>query len=125
MKSSPVKLPTVSWEVALNEFKPTMSAEHVRITLNMQLLYQTRDAKFDFAAKRGKRMAALLSSARNSGVNMDDEADNDFDPVWENVMQAAVEPDDLVLSDVQHCKQDTAEREEPSDQKSIGGSKEK
>ncbi|KAJ7816558.1 hypothetical protein B0H13DRAFT_1504535, partial [Mycena leptocephala] len=48
IKSSPVKFPSIGWEDALNEFRPTMSAEHVRITLNMQLLYQTRDAKFDF-----------------------------------------------------------------------------
>ncbi|KAJ6457298.1 hypothetical protein C8R45DRAFT_844365, partial [Mycena sanguinolenta] len=44
-KVSPAKSPNISWEAALTEFKPTMSCEHVRITLNMQLLYQTRDAK--------------------------------------------------------------------------------
>ncbi|KAJ7106782.1 hypothetical protein C8R44DRAFT_541872, partial [Mycena epipterygia] len=46
-KSSPVKSPDMSWEEAFHEFKLIMSPEHVRITLNMQLLYQTRDAKSD------------------------------------------------------------------------------
>ncbi|KAJ7727125.1 hypothetical protein DFH07DRAFT_725617, partial [Mycena maculata] len=50
-KSSPLKSPDIAWSDALNDFKPSMSPE---IMLNMQLLYQTRDAKFDFAKKRSK-----------------------------------------------------------------------
>ncbi|KAJ7262005.1 hypothetical protein C8J57DRAFT_1032388, partial [Mycena rebaudengoi] len=52
IKSSPLKSPDVSWPDALAELKVSMPSEHIRVTLNMQLLYQTRDAKFDFAAKR-------------------------------------------------------------------------
>ncbi|KAJ7939134.1 hypothetical protein B0H13DRAFT_1587164, partial [Mycena leptocephala] len=47
-KSSPLKSPDVTWFDAFNECKLSMSPEHARIVLNMQLLYQTRDAKFDF-----------------------------------------------------------------------------
>ncbi|KAF8207390.1 hypothetical protein K438DRAFT_1471494, partial [Mycena galopus ATCC 62051] len=47
VKLSPAKLPDVIWEDALDNLKPTMSPERSRITLNMQLLYQTRDAQFD------------------------------------------------------------------------------
>ncbi|KAJ7939721.1 hypothetical protein B0H13DRAFT_1562298, partial [Mycena leptocephala] len=47
-KRSPLKSPDVGWLDALAEFKLSMSPEHVRVTLNMQILYQTRDAKFDF-----------------------------------------------------------------------------
>ncbi|KAJ7242276.1 hypothetical protein C8J57DRAFT_1084415, partial [Mycena rebaudengoi] len=46
-KSSPLKPPDIAWPHALNDFKMSMSPEHARIVLNMQLLYQTRDAKFD------------------------------------------------------------------------------
>ncbi|KAJ6465349.1 hypothetical protein C8R45DRAFT_836832, partial [Mycena sanguinolenta] len=52
MKSSPLKLPDTSWQDALKQLNASMSSEHARIVANMQLLYQTRDAKFDFAAKR-------------------------------------------------------------------------
>ncbi|KAJ7031471.1 hypothetical protein C8F04DRAFT_960199, partial [Mycena alexandri] len=51
-KSSPLKTPDTPWEEAFLQLELSMPPEHVRITLNMQLLYQTRDAKFDFAAKR-------------------------------------------------------------------------
>ncbi|KAJ7627950.1 hypothetical protein DFH06DRAFT_1006569, partial [Mycena polygramma] len=44
-KSSPLKSPAIGWSDALDEFKPSMSPEHTRVVLNMQLLYQTRDAK--------------------------------------------------------------------------------
>ncbi|KAJ7893605.1 hypothetical protein B0H14DRAFT_2334693 [Mycena olivaceomarginata] len=54
-KSSPLKSQDIAWPDALNDFKRSMSPEHAKIVLNMQLLYQTRDAKFDFAAKRSKR----------------------------------------------------------------------
>ncbi|KAJ7833405.1 hypothetical protein B0H13DRAFT_1562967, partial [Mycena leptocephala] len=47
-KSSPLKSPETPWINALADFKASMSSEHTRIVLNMQLLYQTRDAKFDF-----------------------------------------------------------------------------
>ncbi|KAJ7934825.1 hypothetical protein B0H13DRAFT_1563174, partial [Mycena leptocephala] len=48
LKTSPLKSPDVSWSDALADLKNTMSPEHTRVVLNMQLLYQTRDAKFDF-----------------------------------------------------------------------------
>ncbi|KAJ7247546.1 hypothetical protein C8J57DRAFT_1080760, partial [Mycena rebaudengoi] len=48
IKSSPLKSPDASWPDALAELKVSMPSEHIRVTLNMQLLYQTRDAKFDF-----------------------------------------------------------------------------
>lgn len=53
-----------------------MSPEHVRVTLNMQFLYQTRDAKFDFAAKRGKRLAEMMRKAKDSGMNIEEEGEN-------------------------------------------------
>ncbi|KAJ6505148.1 hypothetical protein C8R45DRAFT_769249, partial [Mycena sanguinolenta] len=48
VKSSPLKSPETSWTDALDKFRESMSPEHVRVTLNMQLLHQTRDAKFDY-----------------------------------------------------------------------------
>ncbi|KAJ6477698.1 hypothetical protein C8R45DRAFT_766033, partial [Mycena sanguinolenta] len=48
LKSSPLKAPKTTWMDALNELQRAMSPEHARVTLNIQLLYQTRDAKFDF-----------------------------------------------------------------------------
>ncbi|KAJ7191335.1 hypothetical protein GGX14DRAFT_300210, partial [Mycena pura] len=47
-KSSPLKEVNMSWLDALNDFRSSISSEHHRVVLNMQLLYQTRDAKFDF-----------------------------------------------------------------------------
>ncbi|KAJ7205616.1 hypothetical protein B0H12DRAFT_1035016, partial [Mycena haematopus] len=47
IKFSPLKSQDIAWPDALNDFKRSMSPEHARIALNMQLLYQTRDAKFD------------------------------------------------------------------------------
>ncbi|KAJ7871106.1 hypothetical protein B0H13DRAFT_1634498, partial [Mycena leptocephala] len=44
-KSSPLKSPETALSDALDEFKLYMSPEHARTVLNMQLLYQTRDAK--------------------------------------------------------------------------------
>ncbi|KAJ6573561.1 hypothetical protein DFH09DRAFT_915893 [Mycena vulgaris] len=44
IKSSPLKSSDATWLNALNEFKPSMCPEHSRTVLNMQLLYQTRDA---------------------------------------------------------------------------------
>jgi hypothetical protein len=70
-----------------------MSPEHTRIVLNMQLLYQTRDAKFDFAAKCSKRLAALMRMAKDRGLVGDDEGDMEYDPVWENGMQTVVDPE--------------------------------
>ncbi|KAJ7625274.1 hypothetical protein DFH06DRAFT_1007893, partial [Mycena polygramma] len=48
MKSSPLKSPELGWVDAFKMLKPSMLPEHARVVLNMQLLYQTRDAKFDF-----------------------------------------------------------------------------
>ncbi|KAJ7880685.1 hypothetical protein B0H13DRAFT_1891685 [Mycena leptocephala] len=59
-KTSPLKSPDLNWLDSLAELQVSMSPEHVRVTLNMQLLYQTRDAKFDFTAKRGKRLAEMM-----------------------------------------------------------------
>ncbi|KAJ7339162.1 hypothetical protein DFH08DRAFT_618106, partial [Mycena albidolilacea] len=44
-KSSPVKATELGWEDVFNTFKPTVSPDHLRISLNMQLPFQTRDAK--------------------------------------------------------------------------------
>jgi hypothetical protein len=85
-KSSPLKSPDITWPDALNEFKQSMSPEHTRVVLNIQLLYQTRDTKFDFAAKRSKRLAALTRMAKDTGIVGDDEGDTEYDPVWENAM---------------------------------------
>ncbi|KAJ7239403.1 hypothetical protein B0H12DRAFT_1075034 [Mycena haematopus] len=95
VKLAPLKSPDTTWPDALQELQGSMSPEHVRVTLNMQLLYQTRDAKFDFAAKRGKRLAELMKRAQNSGMDVDEESDALFDPAWENAMQAVVDPDEL------------------------------
>ncbi|KAJ7074948.1 hypothetical protein B0H15DRAFT_792471, partial [Mycena belliarum] len=48
-KASPLKSADCDWLDALDEFKLSMCSEHARILLNMQLMYQTRDAKFDYA----------------------------------------------------------------------------
>ncbi|KAJ7827715.1 hypothetical protein B0H13DRAFT_1917520 [Mycena leptocephala] len=95
VESSPLKSMDTAWPDALHEFQDSLSPEHVRVTLNMQLLYQTRDAKFDFAARRDKRLVELMRKAKNSGIDVDEEGDEDFDPVWENAMQAVVDPEDL------------------------------
>ncbi|KAJ7933107.1 hypothetical protein B0H13DRAFT_1508278, partial [Mycena leptocephala] len=47
VKSSPLKLSDTSWQDAWDKVKVSKSSEHARIVANMQLLYQTRDAKFD------------------------------------------------------------------------------
>ncbi|KAJ7337027.1 hypothetical protein DFH08DRAFT_614292, partial [Mycena albidolilacea] len=51
-KYYPLKSSHITWSNAFDEFKSSMLPEHARVVLNMQLLCQTRDAKFDFAAKR-------------------------------------------------------------------------
>lgn len=94
-KTSPLKSPDLNWLDALAELQVSMSPEHVRVTLNMQLLYQTRDAKFDFTAKRGKRLAEMMRKAKDSGINIEEEGENVYDSVWENVMQVAVDSDNL------------------------------
>ncbi|KAJ6529960.1 hypothetical protein DFH09DRAFT_891780, partial [Mycena vulgaris] len=48
VKLSPLKSPDTAWPDALHKLQSSMSQEHVRATLNMQPLYQTRDAEFDF-----------------------------------------------------------------------------
>ncbi|KAJ6572953.1 hypothetical protein B0H10DRAFT_1964280 [Mycena sp. CBHHK59/15] len=73
----------------------SMSPERIRIVLNMQILYQTRDAKFDFAAKRSKRLAELKRMAKNTVIGGSDDGDETYDPVWENAMQTAIDPDKL------------------------------
>jgi hypothetical protein len=43
-KSSPLKSPEIAWPDALDDFKRSMSPEHARILLNMQLLERLRKA---------------------------------------------------------------------------------
>ncbi|KAJ7191992.1 hypothetical protein B0H12DRAFT_1082739 [Mycena haematopus] len=68
IKLSPLKSADTNWLEELANLKPQLSPEHSRVVLNMQLLYQTRDAKFDYAAKRGKRLAELKKMAKNTGI---------------------------------------------------------
>ncbi|KAJ7099920.1 hypothetical protein B0H15DRAFT_770720, partial [Mycena belliarum] len=44
-KSAPLKSPDTEWLDAFYDFKEILPPEHAQIVLNMQLLYQTRDAK--------------------------------------------------------------------------------
>ncbi|KAJ7241207.1 hypothetical protein B0H12DRAFT_1074568 [Mycena haematopus] len=67
VKSSPLKSLDSNWLEALANLKLQLNPEHSRVVLNMQLLYQTRDAKFDYAAKRAKRLAELKRMAKNTG----------------------------------------------------------
>jgi hypothetical protein len=85
MKSSPLKPLHTPWQDALNNLKASMSSEHARIVANMHLLYQTRDAKFDFATKRRQRLAELKMMAKDKGIDTD-AAREEYDPVWENAM---------------------------------------
>jgi hypothetical protein len=110
-KSSPLKSPEIAWPDALDDFKRSMSPEHARILLNMQLLYQTREAKFDFAAKRSKRLAELRRMAKDTGITGDDEGDEEYDPVWENAMQTALDPEELDADDMGLTKDTGATRD--------------
>jgi hypothetical protein len=94
-KCSLLKSPDTAWSDAFNEFRPSMSAEHVRIMLNMQLLYQTRDAKFDYAAERTQRLTELTRMAKDQGIPNNCDADQEYDPVWENAMQTSSDPEEL------------------------------
>ncbi|KAJ7906868.1 hypothetical protein B0H13DRAFT_1880182 [Mycena leptocephala] len=53
-----------------------------------------RDAKFDFAEKRRKRLSELKMMAKDKGFDRET-TDEQYDPVWENAMQTAVDLDDL------------------------------
>ena len=44
-----------------------------RIIRRMQLLYQARDSKFDFAAKRAKRLAELRGFAAQNGIYIEED----------------------------------------------------
>ncbi|KAL0057240.1 hypothetical protein AAF712_016127 [Marasmius tenuissimus] len=89
-KESPLKPKDLGWIDAFQQFKSLMSLEHVSITRNMQLLYQTKDTKFDFQARRTKRLTELKGIAREKGI--DEESDNEYNPIWENVMRTVVLP---------------------------------
>ncbi|KAJ7928702.1 hypothetical protein B0H13DRAFT_1860277 [Mycena leptocephala] len=110
-KTSPLKSPDITWTDALNDFKLSMPPEHARVVLNMQLLYQTRDAKFNFAAKRSKRLAALTRMAKDTGIVGDDEGDAEYDPVWENAMKTTVDPDELDTDNTAFSKDTRATRD--------------
>jgi hypothetical protein len=97
LKESPLKDPSASWSDSLNSFLPTLDEEHKKVISNMQLLYQTKDAKFDYRAARLIRLKQLNSMAVDSGVFLAEngDGDNDLDPLWENAMQTELAPEDL------------------------------
>jgi hypothetical protein len=94
-KTSPLKTVDQTWQCALDAYTNFITPEHAAIIQNMQLLYQTKDAKFDYAARRSKHLKELIACAVDSGMNIDDVDSDNYDPVWENAMQATVEIDDL------------------------------
>ncbi|KAJ3804915.1 hypothetical protein F5876DRAFT_18585, partial [Lentinula aff. lateritia] len=54
-EQSPLKLKEESWDTAFNTWKNMgLHANHINIMKNMQLLYETKDAKFDYSAQRRK-----------------------------------------------------------------------
>ena len=110
-KTSPLKSPETDWCDAFDEFKLSMSPEHARTMLNMQLLYQTRDTKFDYAAKRAKRLSQLTAMARNAGIADESNAESEYDPIWENVMQTATDPEHLEANNVLLTKDTWATRD--------------
>jgi hypothetical protein len=97
-KESPLKKETESWEEALSQMLEMISPEHKCILRNMQLLYQTQHAKFDYSAKRQKRLHELKLVAANRGISFDNHEDV-YNPIWESAMQTMVDPD-IESSDV-------------------------
>ncbi|KAK7032935.1 hypothetical protein R3P38DRAFT_2773431 [Favolaschia claudopus] len=62
---SPLKAQDKDWSSAYEAMLTTLSPGHLRVIKNMQLLYESRDAKHDFSAMRRKRMAELASNPFN------------------------------------------------------------
>ncbi|KAJ7236581.1 hypothetical protein B0H12DRAFT_1075797 [Mycena haematopus] len=78
VKLSPLKPLDLSWSDAFETLRQSMPPEHN-----------------NFSAKRGKRLAELMRKAKDSGREVEDNVEDVYDPVWENAMQAAIDPDDF------------------------------
>ncbi|KAF8186559.1 hypothetical protein K438DRAFT_2153189 [Mycena galopus ATCC 62051] len=79
-----------SWEDAHKEMLESATEEQLRLIHNMQLIYQSRDAKDDFSAARRKR-AAELARSLPSNRDRTDEEEEGYDPIWENAMECSTE----------------------------------
>ncbi|KAJ3931070.1 MAG: hypothetical protein NXY57DRAFT_896856 [Lentinula lateritia] len=54
-EQSPLKAPQEAWNTAFNTWKDTdLFKSHIKIINNMQLLYESKDAKLDYSAQRQK-----------------------------------------------------------------------
>jgi hypothetical protein len=96
VRTSPLKPKTVTWKDAFRQWKSAMPPEHIQVTCNMQLLYQTKDVKFDFSAKHRQRLKELTAIGKHSGFDIgEDSVDNVYNPIWENAMQTTIDPNDL------------------------------
>uniref|UniRef100_A0A0W0FV67 ATP-dependent DNA helicase n=2 Tax=Moniliophthora roreri TaxID=221103 RepID=A0A0W0FV67_MONRR len=79
---------------------------------NMQLLHESRDAKQDYSAQRCQRRseldAIISQSSSRPFSDKDNNENNEFDPAWEQAMQASVEPDDSIVDDYDGPSPDVA-----------------
>ncbi|KAJ7837324.1 hypothetical protein B0H13DRAFT_1912554 [Mycena leptocephala] len=89
-EASPLKPEGCDWDTAFDDMDATLSPKHRRILSNMQLLYQSRDAKHDYSELRRRRMAELARSSVLSSSRREDDTDT-YDPAWENAMQTDVD----------------------------------
>ncbi|THU87588.1 hypothetical protein K435DRAFT_867153 [Dendrothele bispora CBS 962.96] len=96
----------LSWEDAFITWSNTLeSKKHQCIMDNMQLLYESKDAKFDYSAMRRQRMAELTQNASSFAPSDENEGDQ-YDPEWENAMQSALDPDELSQQPYDELPQD-------------------
>nr|GAT48229.1 ATP-dependent DNA helicase [Mycena chlorophos] len=97
----PLKAENQSWKSAFESFQVSLSAAHQSVLDNMQLIYETRDAKQDYSAMRRKRIAELARSAAVEGFSERSDEPTTYDPEWINAMQTQVEEveDDPIARD--------------------------
>jgi hypothetical protein len=97
-KDSPLKETATTWSESLAEFLPCLTEDQKSVIANLQLLYQTKDAKFDYQAARLARLRQLnLISGNDGGFTNDDGNGIVDDPVCENAMQAELTAEDVEL----------------------------
>lgn len=89
-EASPLKPEGCDWDTAFDDMDATLSPKHCQISSNMQLLYQSRDAKHDYSELRRRRMAELVHSSVLSSSRHEDDTGT-YDPAWENAMQTDID----------------------------------
>ena len=99
-KLLPLKPEGQTWVSAFKMWDSSTSARaHQKTMRNMQLQYESKDAKVDYSAMRRKQMAELCRLLPGSYKTFDDDSDM-FDPEWENAMSTQVEQDTLHEEDL-------------------------